>query len=816
MAACCLLALFVCLVARRVSSTIGTEADSVLIGKVVDQIHAGAEALGRAGGPTLKFDEDWFKDKCVKDDESHLFLEAKFQLSEHEESDKEKWEQSMKCVSLSEAQKETDVTIDSQYDCAKKCSEASKEHSGEVICCEFHSDKKRCTVRVGWQSLDKSQWGTNKLNARNWFFRDPKFARLFFTKSDDTNEIPLLEGEEMQKADAGRERMQDLIAQVNHMSIDGILEHLLSFYICLRWVPDEEFINLASFELTHVTVDQKTPKEEKVSREELIERYLTGELLPLRCGSAMNVQDYESMNKLIDSLKTENSSLYKAQRFSKKVAFKGTGTHGLTNMRKRVQKVEDALFYEGEGDSVYVKDMNREVRGELTWNTFLRPSNQFEQHVSLPKNQFMLCFGPRVASFPHKREEGGHVLADMNMAGCNGMWSLETITDHVERIKKLFAPEMCFESHLRRELKEKFMHTFVQMNEEFEKAMAGTFTKRIHELDPTKSKKLDLLKEDNVEIGHIGEDLKGGKAANKYERFAGMVAQAHSKWVLCEARDAQSEAGAKPFGNEDNFFRDPKAYDKWLGKLSDETVPECKTLDEATGCVKCVIAVKDKHGCHLRLDVKFPDIVRAIKDRKYPFLQSDYRVQIEQENKLVTVKKQGACLVRKSSASYHRALRDASNDDQVTEEAAMRHAFFQVSNDDTVVIFEGTTGESQNLKSTVRYNIYDRKDERAKFNKNPSEQEQKVDYNKNPSEEAPTLGLEALVHALSEENINDEKEQVPARFIFTDEVGAEHESNRQEQKVDYFVSCPCDKSDFTPDLHFQNVGSQGMAEYWNR
>jgi len=801
MAACCLLALVVCLVARRVTSTIATEADSVLIGKVVDQIHAGAEALGRAGGPTLKFDEDWFKDKCVKDDDSPLFLDAKFQLSEDKEADGKKWEQSKKCVSLSKAPKETDVTSDSQYDCATRCSLASEHHSGEVICCEFHSDKKRCTVRVGWQSLDKSQWGSNKLNVRNWV-RDPKVARLFFTRSKDNNEIPLLEGEEMQKADAGRERMQDLIAQVNHMSIDGILEHLLSFYICLRWVPDEEFINLASFELTHVTVDQKTPKEEKVSREELIERYLTGELLPLRCGSAMNVQDYESIQKLIDSLKTENSPLYEAARFSRKVANKGTGGT-LTKMTTRVQKVEDALFYKGKGDSVYVKDMNREVRGELTWNTFLRPSKQFDHHVSRPYNQFMLCFGPRVASFPHKREEGGHVLADMNMAGCNGMWSLGTITDHVERIKKLFAPEMCFESHLRRELKQQFMHTFVQMNEEFEKAMEGTFTTHIHELDPTKSKKLELLKEDNVEIGHIGEDLKGGKAAKKYERFAGMVAQAHSKWVLCEARDAQSDAGAKPFGNEDNFFRDPKAYDKWLGKLSDETVPECKTLDEATGCVKCVIAVKDKHGCHLRLNVKFPDIVRAIKDRKYPFLQSDYRVQKEQENKLVTVKKQGACLVRKSPASIRKAQKDASNNDLETIKAAMRHAFFQVSNDDTVVMLEGSPGEGKDITSTVRYNIEDRKDERAKFNKNPSE-------------EAPTVGLEALVDALAEEMYIDEKEEVSRLFIFTDEVGAEHESNRQEQKVDFFVSCPCDKSDFAPDLHFQNVGSQGMAEYWNR
>ena len=47
-------------------------------------------------------------------------------------------------------------------------------------------------------------------------------------------------------------------------------------------------------------------------------------------------------------------------------------------------------------------------------------------------------------------------------------------------------------------------------------------------------------------------------------------------------------------------------------------------MDESTGCVKCAIAVKDKHNCHIRLDVGLADIKKAAEKRRYPFLKSYY------------------------------------------------------------------------------------------------------------------------------------------------------------------------------------------------
>merc|ERR1719422_2921502 len=112
-----------------------------------------------------------------------------------------------------------------------------------------------------------------------------------------------------------------------------------------------------------------------------------------------------------------------------------------------------------------------------------------------------------------------------------------------------------------------------------------------------------------------------GYADDKFTRTGGLLAGAQAKWVVCKAKQGIDPA---PFGQEDNFFQSPTSYDRWLGEVEDETLPECRTLDEKTGCVKCVVAVKDEHGCHIRLNITLESVFKAASKKKYPFLMTDY------------------------------------------------------------------------------------------------------------------------------------------------------------------------------------------------
>ncbi|CAE7569913.1 unnamed protein product [Symbiodinium natans] len=455
-------------------------------------------------------------------------------------------------------------------------------------------------------------------------------------------------------------------------------------------------------------------------------------------------------------------------------------------------------------DSIYMQDMHWSVKHQLPWSTFLRPSKQYSHHVSKPKNLFMLCFGPRVASYPHKREGGQHILADMNMAGCNGFWDLEDITEHMARIRKLFAPEMCFEYKLRKDLKLKFMETFVAMNQEFENAMAGKYTQTIGELDPTRSKKLEQFFERTVMSEHTDE-MSATKAAGKYEDFSKLMAKAHSKWVICGAHSRESEDA---FGVEDNFFRNPKSYEKWIGSMAEENTPECKTLDGSIGCVKCAIAVKDKHNCPIRLDVKLQDIYRALKRNAYPFLVSQYGVREEKETeegiRLVNVTKEGTCLLRKSPLNMRRVFAEAGRE-------KAREEFFKATKDDTVVILrdiehlnthlQAEKRSDRILETTDRYPIRERLEEKA------------LRENGNATLPGGVVDYEDVMSAFSQ-TYKDTVEEFAQWFVFSDRI--KEAQNRPEHKVDYIISCPCSKGDFDVNEYFQDIGSQGMSEYYNR
>lgn len=735
----------------------------------------------------FKFDEQFFRDTCdLSEHERESFNRDENKVSQTQSEDDRRWQSSKKCenagIGFGTLLRRENFRGTS-HECAQACATVAVAKAGHAVCCEHHRDDKLCLAEVGWQAMQ----GSNYRSWRTWWRKD-KLARLVFQPASLNSYNPDAESGQVTETENDQEIVGNLLTEVNDMSIDGILDHLLSFYICMRWVPDHEFVKLAQFELSEVSMDEKTQAlSDTPSHDDIIQLFLQAGLTPLRCTSQTYVQNYEKIDTLLNNFNDSSSAMSQLYTQVKSVYEAGDG---LINFN-RVAATNQAMHYDASknGDSVFLQDMRSVARRPeiLPWPTFLRSSNYYTHHDSSAKNLFMICFGPRIASFPHKRASGKFVLADQNMAGCNGFWDIETMTRNMNRIKKLFAPEMCFEYALRRELKAQFLRTFVSMNEEFDKAMANSYTKKVHELDPTQG---------NFDVGSLGIDdpeaLGDSYKLEKYKNLAGLVAKAHAKWVICPTKAGVDAAG---FGNEDNVFRDPAAYEKWIGQLVDDTIPECRTMDDTTGCAKCVIAVKDVHNCHARMNVSMATLLKAIKERKYPYYATKYQWaehnnQEGQNSGWSWVEKTGVCVVRKSKHTYSEAGEDLED---------LRDAFFNINDTDAIVnlFTDEDPGPGGRIEAETIYTVGER---RAFYH--------------DRTKTVPTDDIANVIRMLNSERVFDVEEDFAAKYVFTDDIAAR--DNRVPFKVDYFVSCPCSQTDHAPQAHFDTFGSQGLAEYWNR
>lgn len=478
-------------------------------------------------------------------------------------------------------------------------------------------------------------------------------------------------------------------------------------------------------------------------------------------------------------------------------------------------------------------------------------------HDSQAKNQFFICFGPRVTSFPHKRENGPHVIADMNMAGCNGLWSLEDIVEHVERVKRLFAPELCLTDDLRMKLKEVFLSTFMEMNDDFFQYMTGDF---VHETGAIEAIPR-MLRESGVTIQEttnvlaapagrgtpypltvktlplgtnivlagyapnspsfarvvypvegwienwsskirkptqvLLDDEAQGRVSKKYERTARLLAGAHTKWIVCDAKNGKNEE----HGFEDNFFRNPKAYAKWLDIEVEKKAPECKLMDPETGCVKCAVSVKsDPWRCTVRLGLEPKHVLDALARGDFP-LKSDYRVAdlVNQDpGKPPKMKKvKGTCLLgRKPSMNISR--------NALTENfAGYRH-------DDLVwaVASDGPDHFTMAPRYTVERRI---KAHQEYLQAKREEREIPVPTEQDIMAEVTAMSVwQAQFENSGSTHLNT---QLGPRLTFEEHVP--QQSNRPSHFVQYIVSCPCEAKDFSELERAETFAGSELTDFFN-
>ncbi|CAJ1364839.1 unnamed protein product, partial [Effrenium voratum] len=177
--------------------------------------------------PTVRYDEEWFESHCDLSEFSQdmLFLGPEFRLSKRPTVDAHRWHPGYKCTEDGAGRAPEFVEISEEFQCAERCWETARKVPGTVVCCEHHQDKSRCEVRVGWQSMQESDYGKNKLNPANWalFGRHQKKARLFFSPPsthENHRYVPQFESEEVRQAESGKQHVRELARQVNHLSIE--------------------------------------------------------------------------------------------------------------------------------------------------------------------------------------------------------------------------------------------------------------------------------------------------------------------------------------------------------------------------------------------------------------------------------------------------------------------------------------------------------------------------------------------------------------------------------------------------------------------
>lgn len=660
-------------------------------------------------------------------------------------------------------------------------------------------------------------------------------------------------GEQFARTADGQKEMQTLIEQVNAMSIDGILRHLLSFYVCMRWVPDERFVKAFQFEMEHVSVDSATKATgEPVSEKEIFQMYADFDAVPMKCGKAMHVQATHDIDAFLRAARKETSGLNLAYEYSKKVAKTSLGFLGIKwgsggYPKKVAEALQDGARQAAEG-----------ALQALPFDGLIRPSKQFkwfgghfdhDTHDSKAKNLFFLCFGPRVTSFPHKRADAPHIIADMNMAGCNGLWDMEDMVQHVERVKRLFSPELCLTDDLRMKLKEVFLSTFMEMNSDFFEFMTGNFARETGLIEAipkvlrqsgvinTPTKLLESPTSDstvlrNLEVGSpiamagvdaatgytkVAFPLEGwiadsgavtrtnetsidaesyGRVQKKYARSARLLAGAHTKWIVCDAKENSTDE----LGFEDNFFRNPKAYAKWISVELEKKAPECKLMDPTTGCIKCAVSVKsDPYRCTVRLGLEPKHVLDALDRGQYPMKSSYYIRDLTNSSDEKKVKKKyGSCLIGRSSKM------------NISRNALQENfASYDPKSDEVYVV--SSEGPDQ-FSVAPRYRL----DERLKAYEKVLQAQQKGEkIPKQTDQEILAKVIAMSVYQEQHENsaIKHYNSQFGPLLTFEEHVPQLH--NRPSHFVQYVVSCPCDASDFSSLESHQSFASAELTDFYN-
>jgi hypothetical protein len=288
------------------------------------------------------------------------------------------------------------------------------------------------------------------------------------------------------------------------------------------------------------------------------------------------------------------------------------------------------------------------------------------------------------------------------------------------------------------------------------------------------------------------------RVKNKYKRSARILAGAHTKWIVCDA----AENGTEELGFEDNFFRNPKAYSKWISIEVEKKAPECKLMDPVTGCIKCAVAVKsDPYRCTVRLGLEPKHVLDALDRGQYP-MKSSYHIKdltADPNGPVKSKRVTGSCLIGRASA--------VSN---ISRNALQENFAGYVPTADEVYVVSSDGPE--HFTMSPRYRL----DQRVKdYEKVLAAQEAGEGIRKPTQQEIMAKVIAMSVYQQQHEN--SATKHVNSQFgpLLTFEEHVPQQHNRPSHFVQYVVTCPCESDDFASLEKHQSFAGAELTDFYN-
>lgn len=467
--------------------------------------------------------------------------------------------------------------------------------------------------------------------------------------------------------------VKSLVKELNSNSLDKMAKEIFSLYVCVRWAPSTEFLRIAEGEIATGQLKKKSA----------LEHYKASSFVPMRCSKNMNVYgDIGKEGTRFEAFEKDTTSIaewYEAEGTGavaerlQKLQSPRTKTDQLGNLSKvfdleYVKGIVSKCPIEEPGQKILVNTFTASADELLNdcpaarwWLTKLDSWHQAMPFVSFiapsaeavrksrpdSKEQAVVCFGKRVASQLHRRENGDHLLADQSMVGCHGFWDLANAAKMLNRIVRLWRPPTCQLAAMELDLKLKIMEVIADMNSNLFDALPAMLMEEIDDSSPDNSS----LKASHG-LGVVGGLLNSvvssfNSLKGRYVRLGQMLGNTVVKWVVCPLKPIKDQAQLAELdgalGTEDEVTRyyTQMAYAEWTGKKDLLPGEDCAPYDKNPEMKQCSLGVMQEDMPEPYQNEKFICPVR-------PFLPAKQQLEVFQ-------KKRNQCLVHMNQPQMNRA-----------------------------------------------------------------------------------------------------------------------------------------------------------------
>ncbi|CAK0827001.1 unnamed protein product [Prorocentrum cordatum] len=296
--------------------------------------------------------------------------------------------------------------------------------------------------------------------------------------------------------------LNDISKELETNNVDKMAKEIFTFYVCVRWIPEGTFWEIAKQELAASLVKSIVDHEENLDQAvaELYQRY---KYVPLLCSQNLEVwrkteekhhtyfgQFREDVKRLAKWLEEKKDGMVHKDLVTIDQTFCGGNQMNAKTCNAKLEfndavkdwipwasfegtkdkwRIMQALFHSFEERQANDEGWRKEIqdwKAKFPYHSFIdKPGGMASEMSPTAEQRFLVCFGKRVASELHRRPNGQHIMTDQNNIGCHGWWDQQAARDMLNRMVELWKPPTCQLSEMVYAMKKEILAMFVKMNE---------------------------------------------------------------------------------------------------------------------------------------------------------------------------------------------------------------------------------------------------------------------------------------------------------------------------------------------------------------